>query len=77
MIRFGLPKDGNVLLRIYSTEGQLIRTLLSENVTSGSRELVWDGKDDAGKSAASGVYIAVLSVPSLSFEQSIKMLLMH
>lgn len=77
MIRFGLPKDGHVLLRIYSTEGQLIRTLLSENVTSGSRELVWDGKDDAGKSAASGVYIAVLSVPSLSFEQSIKMLLMH
>ena len=77
VIRFGLPKDGYVLLRIYSTEGQLIRTLLSENVISGTRELVWDGKDDAGESAASGVYVAVLSVPSLSFDQSIKMLLMH
>ena len=77
VIRFGLPKDGYVLLRIYSTEGQLIRTLLSDNVTSGSRELVWDGKDDAGESAASGVYIAILSVPSLSFERSIKMVLIH
>ncbi|MDA0711920.1 MAG: hypothetical protein O3B73_17110, partial [bacterium] len=37
--------------------GQQVRTLLKETMDAGFHSVVWDGKDQAGKQVASGVYI--------------------
>jgi hypothetical protein len=71
-----------VELKIYNTAGQLVRTLLSETKTAGWHSVVWNGKNDAGRQVASGVYIYRLEAKPLSgsgkaFVQSRKMVLLR
>ena len=56
-LRFGLPEAGEVQLVIYDMLGRPVRTLLSGVAQAGEYSLVWDGRDDAGRVAASGVYV--------------------
>ena len=55
-IAFRLEQAGSAQLAIYDTRGQLVRTLVSETLPAGSHEIIWDGKTDAGRQAASGTY---------------------
>ncbi len=59
-IRFDLPSSGPVQLRIYDIRGRLVRRLLAETRESGSYAIPWNGRDDGGAPAASGVYVARL-----------------
>lgn len=59
-IRWALPADGHVRLRIYASNGQLVRRLIDEVATAGSHATTWHGKDDDGRTAASGVYFVRL-----------------
>lgn len=43
-------------VRIYNAAGQQVRTLLDGPVAPGRHSVVWDGRDDLGREAASGVY---------------------
>jgi flagellar hook assembly protein FlgD len=43
-------------LRIYDVSGRQVRGLTRQLYDAGTHELVWDGKDDLGRAAASGVY---------------------
>jgi len=59
-IPYALPEDSTVELRIYDTAGQLIRTL-GEGAQPAGRHLAWwDGTNQRGEPAASGVYLCVL-----------------
>ncbi len=56
-IRFDLAEDGRVVLRIYDVAGRRVRTLLDEDMAAGhNRSVVWNGLDDDGQRASSGVY---------------------
>ncbi len=56
-ITYGLPERGVVRLSIWSVLGEKIRTLIeSEERGAGYHRTVWDGTDDDGRNAASGVY---------------------
>lgn len=55
-IRFSLEVSGNVLLAVYNLKGQLVRTLVQENLDTGLHTFVWDGTDNSAKPAASGIY---------------------
>ncbi len=55
-IRFEMPEEGLASLRIYNLQGQLVRQLLDEYYSVGAHDLAWDGRDDLGQIAASGVY---------------------
>jgi 5'-nucleotidase len=55
-IRFSMPVAGQATLRVFDTRGRLVKTLVDENLAAGRHAVVWDGKDDGGRSAASGVY---------------------
>ncbi len=59
-IAFGLPEAGPVTLRVYDLAGRLVRTLLAETADAGDHQVVWDGADDLGHPAASGVYFCRL-----------------
>ena len=56
-IRFSVPSEGMVNLCVYSVSGQLINTLVSEEVSSGQHEVVWNGTDMNNRPVASGVYL--------------------
>jgi hypothetical protein len=56
MISFELPSRTHALLRVYDVRGTLVRTLVDENLPAGPQTAVWDGADDHGAPAASGVY---------------------
>jgi len=48
-------------LAIYNIKGQLIKTLVNENLPKGKHSFAWDGKDEAQNSVASGVYLCRLA----------------
>ncbi len=56
-IKFGLPQSSYVTIKIYNMLGQEVRTLLSSQMGAGIYNLIWDGKDNSGKSVTSGAYI--------------------
>lgn len=56
-IKFSLSKSAFTSLVIYNIKGQKIRTLVNEMLEMGYHHIVWDGKTDSGKSAASGIYL--------------------
>jgi FlgD Ig-like domain/CARDB len=59
-IAFELERDGHCHLALYDLEGRLVRTLISEDRRAGADEVEWDGMDNHGARAASGVYLARL-----------------
>ncbi|HPF69138.1 MAG TPA: FlgD immunoglobulin-like domain containing protein, partial [Candidatus Krumholzibacteria bacterium] len=56
-IRFALPAAGTVRLTVHDVAGRLVRTLLDGGCETGEQGVVWDGRDDAGRSLGSGVYL--------------------
>ena len=59
-ILFRLASLQHVSLKIYSTTGNLIKTLVSSQLSAGEHMAVWDGTNDAGEQVSSGVYFAHL-----------------
>jgi len=74
-INYQLPEAGRVVLKIYNTLGQEIRTLVSEEKEAGYHEARWDGKDDKGVAVSSGVY--VYRIQSGEFVKARKMLFLR
>jgi hypothetical protein len=56
-IEYLLPKTGNVEIKIYSINGQLVKTFESTSKTQGKYSIVWDNKNNSGLTVASGMYI--------------------
>ncbi len=54
-----------VSLVVYNALGQQVRVLVDGPVSAGAHVAVWDGLDDAGQPAASGVYLCRLAAGSL------------
>ncbi|MGD8777350.1 MAG: T9SS type A sorting domain-containing protein [Ignavibacteria bacterium] len=73
-IQYDIPKTGLVEIKIYNLLGQVVKHLVDNVQNAGSYSIVWDGKNDFGSRAASGVYI--YSLKSNDFVQSKKMLLL-
>jgi subtilisin family serine protease len=55
-ISFELPRGENVRIGIYDVKGRLVKNLVSEPMTWGRHEVVWDGDDNHGRRVATGVY---------------------
>ena len=53
-------------LRVYSASGRLVRTLVSEALPPGHHVANWDGRDDGGAQASSGVYFYRVEAPGLA-----------
>ncbi len=57
VIGYGLSRQSRVELAVYNVLGQRVRTLVTGEQRSGRYEVRWDGLDEAGRPAASGVYV--------------------
>lgn len=73
-IRFSIRVKGRVNLSIYNVAGQLVRTLIDEVRPANIYAQAWDGRDNGGRPAASGVYFCRLTAPG--FAQTRKMVLL-
>jgi subtilisin family serine protease len=61
-ISYRLPAEAEVSLKVYDVSGRLVRGLVNGHRTAGLHRERWDGRDDTGRNAASGVYFARLAV---------------
>jgi len=61
MLRFSLPDRSRVSLSVYDVTGRIVRTIIQETEKeAGIHEVIWDGRDDGGRSAGSGIYVVLL-----------------
>ncbi|MFA4958394.1 MAG: T9SS type A sorting domain-containing protein [Candidatus Cloacimonas sp.] len=73
-IRYSLEKNTPCKIEVYNLRGQRVNTLVNEVKTKGHHSVVWNGRDDKGRSVASGVYFYKLSTSRKSLTK--KMLLL-
>lgn len=59
-IEYALSEDSAVELDVYNIRGQKILTLVCEDQSRGSHQVVWNGKDSDGETVSSGTYICRL-----------------
>ncbi len=55
-LQFSVPQAGHVTAVVYNMLGQKVRTLLDNEVSAGTHQIVWDSRSDSGESMPSGVY---------------------
>jgi hypothetical protein len=75
-IRYTLPENAHIEIAIYNIQGQLVRTLLNGEESSGTHIVVWDGRDNIGRNVSSGVYFFQLKT-SMGIQEMRKMLLLR
>lgn len=56
-LRFLAPAGGRVRLAVLDPGGRRVATLLDADAPAGFHDVRWDGRDDAGRPAAPGVYL--------------------
>jgi len=61
-LRYALPRDATVTLRIYDVGGRMVRALIDGPSKAGSVDVQWDGRDDFGTFAGKGMFFARYSV---------------
>ncbi|MBN2183953.1 MAG: T9SS type A sorting domain-containing protein [Candidatus Krumholzibacteriota bacterium] len=74
-ISFSISSSSAVSLRIYDVSGRLVKTLLNKQLAAGVYNENWNGTDESGNLAASGVYF--YSLVSKEFSRTRKMILLR
>lgn len=59
-IPYSIANPGQATMRIYDVSGRVVRSLFDRYHDPGVATAVWDGRDDVGRPAASGVYFCRL-----------------
>jgi len=72
-IEFYNASKGRVSVDVYNIMGQKVKTLVDAEMGVGWQEVLWDGTDASGNSAASGIYFYKMSAGD--FSQIKKMLM--
>ncbi len=62
---FALPQAVTARLALYDVRGRLVRTLIDGPRPAGPSSADWDGRDDAGRTVAHGLYFAHLQAAGL------------
>ncbi len=73
-IAFQIGKTGLVALKIFDASGRLVKTLVNENRAAGNYTERWDGRNNSGQMASSGIYFYQINAGS--FQQVKKMILL-
>ncbi|MEW6752376.1 MAG: hypothetical protein AB1505_15535 [Candidatus Latescibacterota bacterium] len=60
-ISFVVPDRQHLCLRVWGASGQLVTTLADGSYDVGMHQVLWEGRDDGGRSVASGLYLCQLA----------------
>ena len=70
-VTFDLAADESVELALYDVTGRQIRMLAKGRFSAGPNRVAWDGRDDRGRTASPGVYLARLKGSRTSATQTV------
>jgi YVTN family beta-propeller protein len=73
-ISFSVGKAGPVELAVYNVLGQQVRVLIGQALAAGRHQVAWDGRDQRGQEAASGIYLVVLRAAGRQATQKLMLL---
>jgi len=73
-LRFRLGGESEAKLSIYDANGRRVRSLVSGRLGAGEHQFEWDGRDDAGHTTASGVYLYRLEAGDYRAERKLLLL---
>jgi len=73
-INYNLPSSGYVSIKVYDLLGREVNSLVSTEQPAGQHSVSWNGKNESGNDAPSGVYLYTLS--SGNFKSTKKMVLL-
>ncbi len=62
-ISYSISQPGHVELLVFGVDGSLVRTLVNRDQSSDRYDVIWDGSDNRGQRASSGVYFYQLKAP--------------
>lgn len=74
VIEYYLPRSCYVTLCVYNVMGQRVRTLIDQVQSAGGHSVVWDGTDDNGLTAATGVYFSSLTADQVESHRKMVLL---
>jgi hypothetical protein len=57
VIRYEIPEAVTVMVKVFNTNGQEVRTLVNGLQPAGAHQISWDGRDAKGESVPSGLYL--------------------
>lgn len=70
-IHFDLLDAGHTCLSLYDVNGRIVRSLADGYFTAGGHNLVWDGRNDTGHDAPSGIYFYRLRFTGQNHESAV------
>jgi hypothetical protein len=73
-IRYTVPATGHVAIEVFDLRGKHVATLIDAEKDAGEYTVQWDGRDDRGRPAGSGVYFGRLT--SAAGQRSYKLTLL-
>ena len=73
-LRYDIPENAFVNIRIYDLKGRLVNTLVSKGQTAGYKAIKWAGVDDKGKAVSAGIYL--YEIQAGNFRDTKKMVLL-
>ncbi len=73
-ISMSLASKEHVSLAVYDISGRLVTQLVNEVMDAGDHQITWNGKDDSGNQAASGVYFYKMNAGNYSATDKMVML---
>ncbi|MGH8005119.1 MAG: FlgD immunoglobulin-like domain containing protein, partial [Limisphaerales bacterium] len=56
-LQYALSEPARVELKIFNMLGQVVRTLVDGEKGTGYHQVVWDGKDESGRTVSTGLYL--------------------
>lgn len=74
VIRYSLPRESKVSIKIYNILGRLVAKLVDGTKPAGLHEVVWDGTNRKGEKVSSGIYF--YRIQTEDFDQVKKMVLL-
>jgi len=75
VIRYALPENQYVSLKVYNLLGQIVTTLVNSQKAPGYYQVLWNGKNSSGQDVASGVYF--YRIKTGSFVKARKLVLLR
>jgi hypothetical protein len=77
-IKYEIPKDIHVILKIFNVRGQETITLVDTDLSTGTYTATWDGRDANGREMSAGIYFCTMRAGKAGeFTQTRKMVLLR
>lgn len=73
-IRYSIPNDIFVTLKIYDVQGRAVRRLTNRRQPAGHYVVQWNGRDDAGHDLPSGLYFCTIQAGRFSYTNKLILL---